>query len=199
MSKIKSIYSLRELHDLLKTHVNPDKLILFLDLDLTIIMADPSSSNSDKDVLIEPEETKKLFDFLHKNKIWYTFVTARFHNIVTSERKRKEALKEMRENIEMLYPIFEQVGINCDEFKNNKNEELQVLRNEKNKPIGIMYKGILLGDKKGEIIKHFRLNHGLDKTHPHVIFVDDIDKYLRNVKKHIPTAFVYKRQILEEE
>jgi len=49
-----------------------------------------------------------------------------------------------------------------------------------------------------KINSYFRKKHGLDKTHPHVIFVDDIDKYLRNVKKHVPTAFVYKRQILDD-
>jgi len=194
MSKIKSIYSLKELHDLLEKHVNPNELILFLDLDLTLIKGD----DNDMDILIEPEVTKKLFDFLHQKKIWYTFVTARFHNVISSEKKRKETIKEMNENIEMLYPIFEEIGINCDEFKNNKNEEMELLKNDKNKTIGIMYKGLLLGDKKGEIIKYFRKKHGLDKTHPHVIFVDDIDKYLRNVKKHVPTAFVYKRQILDD-
>lgn len=196
MSKIKSIYSLKELHDLLEKHVNLERLILFLDLDLTVIQE--STDGSGDDILIEPEVTKKLFDFLHKNNVWYTFVTARFHNVVTSEKKRKEYLEEMNENIEMLYPIFEQIGIDCNYFKNNKNEDLQVLKNDKNKTIGIIYKGILLGDKKGEIIKCFRNMHGLDKTHPHVIFVDDIDKYLRNVKKHVPSAFVYKRQILDE-
>ncbi len=194
MKNIKTIYSLKELHDVLEKHVDLKRLILFLDLDLTLIRA----THDDKDELIEPEVTKKMFDFLHEKNIWYVFLTARFHNSVCQEKKRKESLCEMKENIENLYPIFEQLGVECSHFKDNKNEYLELIKNDKNKTVGIMYKGILLGDKKGEIIKHFRLKYGLDKTHPHTLFADDLEKYLRSVKKHVPNSFVFRRLIPEE-
>lgn len=195
MAKIKNIYSLRELHDLLEKHQDLSKLILFLDIDLTIVQ----SNEKDEDVIIEPEITKRMFDFLHKNKVWYTFVTARFHEIVCNEKKRNSGISEIRENIEALYPVFEQVGIDCSEFKNNKDEELTVIKNDKNITVGIMYKGILLGNKKGQIIKHFRIQYGLDKSHPHVIFIDDLDRYLKSVQRYVPEAIVVKRFIPEIE
>ena len=194
MKNVKTIYSLKELHDVLESHTDLKRLILFLDLDLTLIRA----THDDKDELIEPEVTKKMFDFLHANNVWYLFLTARFHDILCVEKKRKEYLNQMKENIENLYPIFEQIGVDCSHFKNNKNEHLEVIKNEKNKTIGIMYKGILLGDKKGEIIKHFRLKYGLDKTHPHTMFADDLDRYLKNVRKHVPNCFVFRRLIPDE-
>ena len=194
MKNVKTIYSLKELHDVLESHTDLKRLILFLDLDLTLIRA----NEDDKDELIEPEVTKKMFDFLHENNIWYVFLTARFHNIICLDRKRKESLPEMKENIENLYPIFEQLGVDCSHFKDSKNEYLELIKNEKNKTVGIMYKGILLGDKKGEIIKHFRLKYGLDKTHPHTMFADDLDRYIRNVKKHVPNSFVFRRLISDD-
>ena len=197
----KSIYSLKELHDLLETHPHQQELILFLDLDLTLIQEKCSlpkkdeDSECEEDELIEPEVTRKLFDFLHKQNIWYTFVTARFHDhVLVKKKKRDEILHEMTDNIEKLYPIFEELGVDCSEYKSNVSDIL-VIKNDHKKPVGIMYKGLLLGDKKGELIKFFRKQYGIDKTHPHVIFLDDIDKYIKSVKRHVPDAIVLKREI----
>ena len=65
MKNVQTIYSLKELHNLLEKHVDLKKLILFLDLDLTLILAD----ENDRDILIEPAVTKEMFKFLHDNKV----------------------------------------------------------------------------------------------------------------------------------
>ena len=193
MKNVQTIYSLKELHNLLEKHVDLKRLILFLDLDLTLIQAD----ESDRDILIEPQVTKDMFKFLHDNKVWYQFVTARFHDVICNQKKREAYLDEIKQNIEDLYVIFEELGIDCSSFKNNKCEEMEIIKSDKNRTVGIVYKGILLGDKKGELIKHFRLKYGLHNSHPHVIFVDDLIPYLRGVKKHIPNSVCLQRCIPE--
>ena len=193
MKNVQTIYSLKELHNLLEKHVDLKKLILFLDLDLTLIQAD----ERDIDKIIEPSATKEMFKFLHDNKVWYQFITARFHDVICNQKKREACLDEIKENIENLYPLFEDMGIDCSSYKNNKCEEMEVIKNDKNRTIGVSYKGLLLSEKKGEMIKHFRLKYGLQNSHPHVIFVDDLPTYLRNVRKHVPHAICLKRCIPE--
>lgn len=195
MKNVQTIYSLKELHNLLENHVDLKRLILFLDLDLTLIQADETCP--ERDVLIEPEVTKKMFKFLHDNKVWYQFITARFHDVICNKKKREACIDEIRENIENLYEVFEEMGIDCSEFKNNKIETMEVIKSEKNRTIGIIYKGILMSEKKGEMIKHFRLKYGLQNSHPHIIFVDDLPAYLRNVKRHLPHSSCFQRCIPE--
>ena len=87
------------------------------------------------------------------------------------------------------------MGIDCREFKNNKNETMEVIKNDRGRTVGVIFKGILLSDKKGELIKHFRLKYGLHNSHPHVIFVDDLVPYLRGVRKHLPNSICLQRCI----
>jgi hypothetical protein len=195
MKNVQTIYSLKELHKLLEKHVDLKRLILFLDLDLTLIQEDEENPECDK--IIEPQITRDMFKFLHDNKVWYQFVTARFHDVICNQKKREACLDEIRKNIEDLYVVFEDMGIDCSYFRHNKCEEMEVIKNDKGRTIGAIFKGILLSDKKGELIKHFRLKYGLHNSHPHVIFVDDLPTYLRGVKKHIPHSLCLQRCIAE--
>jgi hypothetical protein len=190
MSRFKHITSLKELLNLIKSHKFPNKLIVFFDLDLTLIQEKDDIS----DELIEPEITKELFDYILKNKIGFSFVTARFHNTVCSERKRN--LKEMRQTIEDgLFPIFEDLGIDCECYKKEINPEAEIIKNDKGKTVGILFHGIFFGIKKGELIKHYMNEHGLNKTHPFTFFIDDLESNLKNVRKHIPGAIVIRRDL----
>jgi len=189
---MRSINTLKDLLKIIKEHPEHDKLMVFFDLDLTLIWTE----NSDEDTLIEEKVTKELFDFLHEKQIWYTFCTARYHNVVLVQKKRDSHRKEMTENIEKLYDIFESLGIDCSQYR-KKNSEMIVLK-KAGKPVGILYKGILLGDKKGPIIKQFREEYNLEKSHPHVIFIDDVDRYLTSVSRHVPGSIVIRREIDED-
>lgn len=192
MSKIRSIHSLSELHDLIEVHPEKDKLFIAFDIDLTVVMGD----EDDRDILIEPEVTKKLFKYLIDNNIYFTFVTARFYDSVCNKKKRPEVMKEMKENLEMLYPIFEDLGMDLSEYKQGKlGKDLHLIKDEKGNTQGIMYRGIVLSGRKGPAIKHFRRHFGIDKTHPHTIFIDDVDTYLNSVKKHVPGSTVLRRKI----
>ena len=194
MSQIKTIYSLKELHDLLEKHPNKDELFIAFDIDMTIVM----ENENNEDILIEPEITKKLFKFLIDNNIYFTFVTARFYNYVCNDKKREKVVDEMKENIEMLYPIFEELGMDLTEYKNgNLGEKVEILKDEKGNTQGIIYKGIVLSGKKGPAIKHYRRIFGIDKTHPYTIFIDDLDLYLNSVKKFVPNSLVLRREIDE--
>ena len=193
MSKIKSIHSLSELHDIIEEHPYKDKLFVAFDIDLTVVMGD----ENDMDILIEPEVTKKLFKYLIDNDIFFTFVTARFYDSVCNDKKRDKIIDEMKQNLEMLYPIFEELGMDLSEYKNGKlGNDLHVIKDEKGNTQGVMYRGIVLSGKKGPVIKHFRRHFGIDKTHPHTIFIDDVDTYLNSVKKHVPGSVVLRRKIL---
>tara|TARA_R110002153_G_scaffold271183_1_gene438265 strand:- start:168 stop:761 length:594 start_codon:yes stop_codon:yes gene_type:complete len=194
MNKIKSIYSLSELHDLIKKHKHKSKILVCFDIDLTIVRED----ENDKDVLIEPEVTKELFNYLIENNIYFTFVTARFYDCVCNAKKRDLVKDDIKENLEALYPIFEDIGIDLTDYKNGKmGDELVLITDEKGRTQGIMYKGILLSGRKGPVIKHYRRIYGLEKSHPHTIFIDDVDIYLNSVKKYVPNSLVLRRKIDE--
>ena len=194
MSKIKTIYSLAELQDIIEKHPHKDKLSIMFDIDLTIVMEDQNN----KDVLIEPEVTKKLFKYLIDNDIFFSFVTARFYDYVCNAKKRETVVDEMKENLEELYPIFEDLGIDLTDFKNGKmGNELHVIKDENGRTAGIMYKGIVLSGLKGPVIKHYKREFGIDKTHPYTIFIDDVDTYLNSVKRHVPNSLVLRRKIDE--
>ena len=195
MSQIRTVYSLKELHDYLKNHPLKHRHLVCIDLDLTVVR--PDFQNPEKDVLIEPEETKKLFDMFKAHGIFYTFVTARFYDTVCNAKKRK--LSDIKENLfATIFPIFEELGIDISEFKNANDDEFYIIRNHNNRCVGIIYKGVIFGDKKGEIIKHYKKDFKLNENYPHTIFIDDHDGYIRNVAKHVPDALILKREIMDE-
>lgn len=182
-----TINSLRDFLKIIQKYESPDRLMIFFDLDLTLIH---ENENGD-DVLMEREETQELFKYLHEKDIWYTFCTARYYDIILNNKKRKEYIDEISNNIEKLYEIFEDLDIDCKEHKGSNSDEIVLKKN--NKPVGVLYKGILLGDKKGPIIKQFREKYNLEADYPQVIFIDDFDKYLQSVTQHVPGCLIIKR------
>lgn len=190
MSKVQTIYSLKELHNLLEKHDNKDQIVVFFDLDLCIVQPHPDDDAID--ILIEPEVTKQLFDHIKENNIYFSFVTARFYDSVCNNKKRN--LEDMNENVfGTLYPVFEQLGLDFEEFK--EDDTFHHLKNHNGTTVGGIYRGIMFGHKKGEIIKHFKKQYGLDETHPITVFVDDYEPYIKNVRKHVPDAIILKREI----
>jgi hypothetical protein len=190
----KTIYSLRELHDLVENHDEPHRMIIFFDIDLTIVKEKDDYS----DMLIEPEITKDLFAYLIDNRINFCFVTARFHDTVCDHKTRD--LVEMKDNIEgSIFPILEELGIDLTPYRTPAaDKEVYYLENGKGEIVGVLYKGIFFGARKGEIIKHYRKEMGLDMTHPHTVLVDDLMENLEGAKQHVPNIILLKRDILEE-
>ena len=195
MNRVINVYSLKELHDLLEEYSDEDrkKLFVYFDIDETLVV--PHPENEKKDILIEEEITKELFSYLQKHRIYFSLVTARFYDTVCNSRKR--SLPEIEENIETsIFPILEQLGINIDAYKNpDLKDKTHLIKNHNGKCVGVLYKGIIFGDKKGEIIKHYRKEFGFDKSHPIAIFIDDYEPYLKNVVRHVPEAIVLRRHI----
>ena len=184
MTNIPSISSLSELHEYVKKHPKKDEIFIFFDFDMTLI-------NDMKDTLLEPQITKDLFKYLQDHGIYHAVVTARFYDTVCNKSKRN--LQDMEENIfETIHPILEELGMDLNVYKGEDlKDTVMELFNDKRKCVGILYRGIFFGDKKGEIIKHFLKNSGVNKEH--IIFVDDYDPYLDNVRKHVPHCLSVKR------
>ena len=80
----------------------------------------------------------------------------------------------MEENIfETIHPIIEQLGMNMEPYKTDDlRDVIMKIEDEDGECVGILYRGILFGDRKGEIIKHFLRKCPMYK--PHTIFIDDI-------------------------
>lgn len=195
MNKIKTIYSLKELHDLIEKHEDKKRLMIFFDLDLTIIKG--SDDDQEIDILIEPRVTKELFSYIKDNQIYFSFVTARFHDTVCNKKKRN--LKEIEENLyATIFPVLEELGLDLNYYKRKElGEKFHIVKNDKGRTVGILYRGIFYGGRKGEIIKHYRKEFGLDKSHPHTIFIDDHETYLKSVGKHVPDCIILRREIKE--
>ena len=189
MTQIKPIYSLTELYNMLLNHKYPKKVLVVLDLDLTLI----KEKEDQTDELIEPEVSKKLFKHMRDNNIWFLFLTARFGTVVCNAKKRN--LTEMTENIrETLFPVFRELGLDVSEF-DKENDECIPIRSDAGRTVGVIYRGILFGANKGHIIKQFRKMTDADKTHPYTIFVDDIEEYLTGAIKHVPRITALQRFI----
>ena len=184
MSHIPVIHSLRELHDYLESHPNKQDVFVFFDFDLTLI-------DDDKDVLLEPEVTKDLFRYLRDNKIEHCIVTARFYDTVCNDDTRE--LVNMDYNIKhYIHPILEQLGLNVKPYQSKKLKNvIHKIHNHNGECVGVLYRGIFFGDRKGEIIKHYLEKYPIKKSH--TIFVDDYDPYLANVRKHMPSTLAIKR------
>lgn len=187
---IQSIYSLKELHKILENHDKKDKIMLWFDIDLTLIH--PNPENEDQDVLIEPEITKKLFQYIMDNEIAFSFITGRFSDTVCNSKTRN--LDDIKENIvETIYPFFQELGIDISDFL--KDDRVEIIKSEGGKTVGIIYKGIIFSGNKGSSIKSYAKTFGFDKTNPLNIFIDDYDLYIRSVAKHLPKTLILKREI----
>ncbi len=184
MKDIPAVYSLRELHDYLETHPDKKEIIVFFDFDLTLI-------DDDKDTLLEPQVTKDLFKFLRDNQIDHCVVTARFYDTVCDDKTRE--LSSMDFNIkEYIHPILKQLGSDVSPYQHKDLKNVvHKIRNDDGECVGVLYRGIFFGDKKGEIIKHYLKDAPFNKKHP--IFIDDYDPYLKNVRTHMPSVLTIKR------
>lgn len=184
MTEIAAVYSLKELHQYLENHPNKKDVMVFFDFDLTLI-------DDDKDVLLEPQVTKDLFKFLRDNGIDHCVVTARFYDTVCSDKTRE--LPAMDFNIKhYIHPILEQLGLDVNPYKGKDLKNVvHKIHNDKGECVGVLYRGIFFGDRKGEIIKHYLEEAPFKKSH--TIFIDDYDYYLDNVRTHMPSTLTIKR------
>lgn len=172
------IETLKQLVKYLEEH-KPEEIIVFLDWDQTIV---ESGTNN----IIEPEETKTLFNFLKKRKIPFYIITARFwKNILFPETLNKHELeKSIRETMHKpLGKLDIQIEENPDIYHVMDNEDI----------VGIYYLNILFGAEKGKIIKNFLAAHP-EFEKKQVIFVDDHHGYLENVSKHVVSSInIYRK------
>ena len=183
--KYLTIRSLAELEAIIREHPDKNRLMIWFDLDETLVQPDEDDYT---DVLIEPEVTQYLFDYIHQEKIPYSFITARFHDTVCNSQKRK--LSDIRTNVyETIYPFLNQLGISIDEYE--KDDTLHIIKAGNGRCVGIIYKGIIFTGLKGPAIKHYSKKYGFDKRKH--IFVDDNDIYLNSVARHVENCLVIRR------
>ena len=184
MSNIPTMYSLKELHDYIIEHPEKHEIFVFFDFDLTLI-------DDENDVLLEPQVTKDLFKYLRDNGIYHCIVTARFYDSACDDKKRN--LEDMEHNIKYyIHPILEELGMDVSNYKTHETRHVShKIQNEEGECVGLLYKGIMFGERKGEIIKHYLRQTEIRKAHP--IFIDDYEPYLEHVKSHMPTALTIRR------
>lgn len=184
MSDIPTIYSLRELHDYLIEYPHKRDIFIFFDFDLNLI-------DDEKDTLLEPEVTKELFQYLRDNKIYHCILTARFYETVCHKNHREP--HAMDENIKYyIHPILEELGLDTSYHSEDvHHNDFTEFFNEKGECVGVEYRGIFFGDKKGEIIKSYLKVAPFKRNH--IIFVDDYEPYLENVKTHMPSVLSIRR------
>lgn len=188
--KYRTVSSMREFQDILEKQPNKSNLMIWFDLDETLVESHGDTYTS---VLIEPEPTQKLFDYIHKSRIPYTFITARFHDTVCDSSKRN--LKDIQENVYYtIYPLLKQLGINFNEYA--QDNSAYIIRDNQKKCVGIAYKGIIFTGLKGPAIKHFSDKYGLsDRDH---IFLDDNMIYLNSVNRNVKNCLVVQRIVSED-
>lgn len=106
----------------------------------------------------------------------------------------------MKDNIEStLFPIFREIGIDISIYDTPEaDRNVYYIENNKNEIVGVLYKGIFFGDRKGEIIKNYLNTMGLETLYPHVVLIDDLIENLENARKHVPNIILLKRDILKE-
>ena len=181
---IQDINSLEFVLSHLKTINTPEKIAVWLDWDDTII-------NSYTDEIIEPEITRQLFDYMIKNRIFFSIITGRFNNTACDDKKRN--IFTMQHNIiNTIFPVLEKLGLDIDRYKHDtyRNSIYKVFNN-KNKCIGILYMGIFFSERKGETIKHYSRQMNLNKKYN--IFVDDYEPYLIDTTVSLPSIVAYRR------
>lgn len=182
--EISNIYSLSELHNYVKSHPNQKNLIIFFDLDDTLI-------NPDNETVLEIKESRALIKFLQKNQIPSWFITGRYYDTICDPRKRD--LKDMEHNVHhTIFPLLNKIGIDITNYNNKRErEKFAEIKNEKNKCIGLFYMGIFFSGDKGATMKSI-LNM-TQNQHKEVIFIDDYEPYIKEVKKNLPTATIFRR------
>ena len=181
---IRDIYSLNEVLSYIKTVENKDDLIIFFDWDDTLV-------NPDYDNIIEPEVTKELFDYIRKNKIFYSIITGRFYDTACDENKRN--IYEMEHNITTtMHPQLIELGVDISrcitpQFKQTVNR----IVDENGNCIGVLYMGIFFTGNKGQTINNYLRMVKMRKKI--ILFVDDYEPYLTEVTSSVPTVKAFRR------
>ena len=183
---IRNIVSLQTVLDSFKNINNKNDIIAFFDWDDNII-------NPDDDHIIEPEVTKKLFDYMLKNKIFFSIITGRFQNTVCDDTKID--LKIMYNNIiETIYPTLIKLGLNVSEYLTPQSKDkYDKIRNDKGECVGILYMGIFFSGKKGETIKNYIKQTSINKKY--IFFIDDYEPYLMETTKSFPAIIAFRRMV----
>ena len=74
----------------LKAAENLADIIVFFDWDDTLV-------NPDNDLIIEPQVTRDLFDFMLEKRVYFCIITGRFYNTACDDNKRN--INDMQHNI----------------------------------------------------------------------------------------------------
>ena len=185
-SKIININTLNDVLLYLKSIENKKSISVWLDWDENII-------NSETNTIIEPEVTKELFDYMIKNRIFFSIITGRFYDSACDDKKRN--IFAMENNIvNTIFPVLRQLGVNTNDFNNEKTrKEYYKIYNEKGKCIGFLYMGIIFSHYKGDAIKNYLRQNRMN--YPIKIFVDDYEVYLMEVASSVPDMKIYRRHV----
>ncbi len=182
--EIENITSLEDILTYLKTVKNPQDVAVFFDWDDTLV-------NPDFDNIIEPEVTKRLFDYMKNNRIFYAMITGRFHDTVCDDTKRN--IFDMQHNIiHTMHPSLKKLGIDTDKYQSEEfRQSLYKIYNELGQCVGVLYMGIFFTARKGEAIKNYLRQMGIKKKE--VLFVDDYEPYLIETTASLPSVKAYRR------
>ena len=183
---VTNVSSLGNILAYLKKIKNPDDIIVFFDWDDTLV-------NPDHDNIIEPEITKKLFDYMKDRQIFYAIITGRFHDTVCDDNKRN--IFNMQYNIiNTMYPSLNKLGIDTTSFKTDHLKQYpDKIYDEYGKCVGVLYMGIFFSGTKGAAIKNWLRQVEIKKKE--IIFIDDYDPYLYEVTTSLPDVTAFRRLV----
>lgn len=181
--RIQDVNSLSDILNYIRNVENKKDLIIFLDWDDTLV-------NPNKNKLIEPKVAKELFKYMIDNRIFYAIITARFYDTVCTNKRN---LNKIRNNIETtIHPILNELGVPVNLFATDEHKKtIYKINNEKNKCVGILYMGIFFSEKKGQTIKNYLRQTGINKNK--IVFVDDYEPYLTETTLSVPNIEAFRR------
>lgn len=184
--EIRDISSLNDVLTYIKSAKNLKDLAVFFDWDDTLV-------NPDYDTIIEPNVTRELFGYMKRNNIFHCIITGRFCDYVCDDKKIN--LDDMKHNIvNTIYPSLNDLGVDTTEYlKPEYTNTLYKIYNKYNIPVGVMYMGIIFTGKKGETMKNYFRQLGINKNH--VLFVDDYEPYLIETTSSFPTIKAFRRHV----
>lgn len=189
MSSYSKIINIRSLNDILlylQRLGNTKNVCVWLDWDENII-------NSSTNEIIEPEVTRKLFDYMISNEIFFSIITGRFHDTVCNDNTR--VLKDMEYNIVYtIFPVLKKLGVYADKFVTPESKKhIYKIGTSRGKCVGVLYMGIIFSGNKGQTIKNYLRQTKIKSTHN--IFVDDYEPYLTEATKSFPEMTVFRRYV----
>jgi len=181
---IKNTRTLEDVLSYLKTVKDKSRVMVFMDWDDTLV-------NPDYDTIIEPEATKRLFDYMHQNRIFYSIITGRFWTTSCDDTKRN--LFDMQHNIiGTMFPSLKKLGVDTDKYTTDEfKRTIYKVHTTAGECVGILYMGIFFSGQKGKTIKNYIRQTGLDLDK--VLFIDDYEPYLIETTTSFPQVTAYRR------